>query len=42
MDLARTGADWRIVGLKFELSWSTGNREIVRQSRLDAEAAASS
>jgi hypothetical protein len=32
---------WLIVGLRFTLIWSTGNHEIVHQSRVDAAAAAS-
>ena len=41
MELARTAAGWLITGLRFTLSWSSGNHEIVRQSRADAAAAAS-
>jgi hypothetical protein len=38
MDLARSGDRWQIVGLRFDLIWSTGNHEIVHQSRADARA----
>lgn len=40
MDLVRNGTGWLIVGLVFALAWSSGNHEIVRQSRADAAGAA--
>lgn len=40
MDLERSGEGWRIIGLRFDLIWSTGNHEIVYQSRADASAKA--
>jgi hypothetical protein len=40
MDLTRGGSAWLIVGISFSLAWSSGNHEIVRQSRSDAAASA--
>jgi hypothetical protein len=36
MELERSANAWLIVGLRFTLTWSTGNHEIVHQSRLAA------
>jgi hypothetical protein len=36
MDYERVESEWLIVGLRFTLTWSTGNHEIVHRSRQDA------